>query len=609
MRTTTTRTSLGAAGLVTAALLAAHAAHAAHARAMPARAAAQDADLPVGRRAERGRVSAVTLYPDRAAVTRTLRLELAPGIWSVNVTDLPRSVLPQSLQAKVAPASGAGSAAKLLGLEFAATPRVDFASSPEGAALANAVRELKRSIERLAEERALLDAHGALVDAVGVRPTATEGPAGTVEPIDVAAAERQLEALRAEKARVLGVAREMDARNEALGRELAAAEQRLAARGGADRVERAGIVTLGVPEACVVELALTYLVRDAAWAPSYAVRATAERSAVTVEYDAMVLQRTGEDWKDVRLSLSTAQPTRASSPPSVDPWFVDVVVPPPPVSGAPAEGGTAGGRMYKSDAPAPMAMADAAPGSPAAGTGGETAEMARALEELSAGASVNQGGVAVTFELPRPVTLPSDAQRRQRTRIGDFAPSARFTYVAAPVVSDAVFLRGTLGNASAFQLLPGSAQVFMGGEFIGDAEMPSVAPGGEFRVYFGPDRAVRAKREVVSRLTGTSGLFGGSTVTTWNDRITVDNGTGRAIDVEVYDRRPASRNERIEVRLASVTPALSADAAYAESRMPQGILRWDLKVPAGARDAKAAKVEWTVELTRPNGLVTTPVPD
>jgi uncharacterized protein (TIGR02231 family) len=609
MRTITMRTSLAAAGLALAAPLPSHAVGARPAAPEAAASARRDDELPLQRRAERGTVSAVTLYPDRAAVTRTLRLELPAGLWAVSVTDLPRSVLPQSLQAKAAPAAGTAGSVRILGLEYAETPRVEFASSPEGAALANAVRDMKRSLERLAEDRALLDAHDALVGQVGVRPTAADGPAGAVEPIDLAAAARQLEAVRAEQALIQGVSREMDARKEKLERELAVAEQRLAASGGADRVERAGIVTLGVPEACVVELALTYLVRDAAWAPSYAVRATADRSAVTVEYDAMVLQRTGEDWKDVRLSLSTAQPTRASSPPSVDPWFVDVVVPPPPVTGAPAEGGAAGGRMYKSDAPAPMAMADAAPGSPAAGTGGETAEMARALEELSAGASVNQGGVAVTFELPRPVTLPSDAQRRQRTRIGDFAPNARFTYVAAPVVSDAVFLRGTLGNSSAFQLLPGAAQVFMGGEFIGDAEMPSVAPGGEFRVYFGPDRTVRAKREVVSRLTGTSGLFGGSTVTTWNDRITIDNGTGRAIDVEVYDRRPASRNERIEVRLASATPALSADASYVESRMPQGILRWDLKVPAGARDAKAAKVEWTVELVRPNGLVTTPVPD
>ena len=604
MRTTTVRTSLAAAGLALAALLPSHAAGARPAEPEAAASARRDDELPLQRRAERGTVSAVTLYPDRAAVTRTLRLELPAGLWAVSVTDLPRSVLPQSLQAKAAPAAGTAGSVRILGLEYAETPRVEFASSPEGAALANAVRDMKRSLERLAEDRALLDAHDALVGQVGVRPTAADGPAGAVEPIDLAAAARQLEAVRAEQALIQGVSREMDARKEKLERELAVAEQRLAASGGADRVERAGIVTLGVPEACVVELALTYLVRDAAWSPSYAVRATADRSAVTVEYDAMVLQRTGEDWKDVRLSLSTAQPTRASSPPAVEPWFVDVVVPEPPVTGGPAEGG-APRFASASAAPAPKAMADAAPGSP----GGGSAGMGRALEALAAGATVNQGGVAVTFELPRPVTLPSDAGRRQRTRIGDFAPNARFAYVAAPVVSEAVFLRGTLGNSSAFQLLPGTAQVFMGGEFIGDAEMPSVAPGGEFRVFFGPDRAVRARREVVSRLTGTSGLFGGSTVTTWNDRITIDNGTGRAIDVEVYDRRPASRNERIEVRLASATPALSADASYLESRMPQGILRWDLKVPAGARDAKAAKVEWTVELVRPNGLVTTPVPD
>jgi hypothetical protein len=32
-------------------------------------------------------------------------------------------------------------------------------------------------------------------------------------------------------------------------------------------------------------------------------------------------------------------------------------------------------------------------------------------------------------------------------------------------------------------------------------------------------------------------------------------------------------------------------------------------VPAGAQGPKAATVTWTVELVRPNGLETTPVPD
>ncbi len=599
MRTTTMRTSMGTASLAIAAVLGASATPST-AAAPAASVPLQDADIAVQPRTERGTVTAVTLYPDRAAVTRTMRLDLSPGLWAITVVDLPRAVLAPSLQATLTMAGGTGGAAKLLGLEFVATPRRDFAGSPEGIALATAVRDLKRSLDRLAEERALLDAHDALVGKIGIRPTAGDGTSGTADPIDVAAAERQLAAVRAEKARILGTRREMDATRERLARELAVAERDFAARGGADRTERAGVVTLGVAQACTVELALTYVVRDAAWSPSYAVRATGDRSAVTVEYDALVVQRTGEDWDGVRLALSTAQPTRASSPTALDPWFVDVVVPMPepaaPIAGAVAIDAR----------PRP----DTALGAPAtAAADPESAEAGTAIERMAAAATVNAGGVAVTFELPRPVTLRSDASRQQRTRIGDFAPEARFAYVAAPVVSDAVFLRGTLVNSSAFQLLPGTAQVFMGGEFIGDAALPSVAPGGDFRVYFGPDRAVQARREVLSRMTGTSGLFGGSTVTTWNDRITIDNGTGRAIDVEVYDRRPASRNERIEVRLASVAPALSTDPAYVATRMPQGILRWDLKVPAGARDAKAATVEWTVEVTRPEGMATTALPD
>jgi uncharacterized protein (TIGR02231 family) len=257
-----------------------------------------------------------------------------------------------------------------------------------------------------------------------------------------------------------------------------------------------------------------------------------------------------------------------------------------------------------------MAMAVAVDAAPFPGeAAGSNAEARRRLEELSASAEVQESGIAVTFELPRPVTIPSESSRRQRTRIGAFRPEAAFTFVAAPVLTESVFLRGDLVNASAFQLLPGRVQVFMGGDFVGESSMPAVAPKGEFRVFFGPDRALRARREVLSRVTGSGGIFGGSTVTTWKDRITLDNGTGRDVRVELYDRRPVSRNERIECTLRDVLPALSGDASYVEQRQPQGILRWDLAVPASARGPKAASVSWTVEVSHPGDLRITPVPD
>ncbi|MFO0782285.1 MAG: DUF4139 domain-containing protein [Phycisphaerales bacterium] len=63
---------------------------------------------------------------------------------------------------------------------------------------------------------------------------------------------------------------------------------------------------------------------NAGWSPTYNVRAAGDRSSVQIEYDVIRSQATGEDWKDVTVSLSTAQPGRSSEPPPVTPWFLDV---------------------------------------------------------------------------------------------------------------------------------------------------------------------------------------------------------------------------------------------------------------------------------------------
>jgi uncharacterized protein (TIGR02231 family) len=243
------------------------------------------------------------------------------------------------------------------------------------------------------------------------------------------------------------------------------------------------------------------------------------------------------------------------------------------------------------------------------GEGGNDAEVAEALRELASEAAVSESGVAVNFELPRRVTVPSDAARRQRTRIAAFEPETRFTYVAEPLLEEDVYLRGDLVNASGFQLLAGPVDIHMGGDFVGTADMPAVAPKSPFKLFFGPDRAVRARREVVSRVTGAAGLFGGAVATTWKYRVTIENGTGRELRVELLDRRPESRNEKIEVKVADLSSPLSTDAEYAAGPQKTGILRWDLAVPATARGNAALPVTWTVQLTHPKDVQTTGLPD
>jgi len=228
-----------------------------------------------------------------------------------------------------------------------------------------------------------------------------------------------------------------------------------------------------------MDLDLTYHVPGASWSPAYAIRAEADRSAATIDCDALVVQRTGEDWRDAWISLSTATPDRSAEPGEVEPVFVDVARAPRPVPGR---------RMAKG------LSAPAEAGAPV---------------DAEAGTAIRATGVAVTYDLPRRLTVPSDADRRQRARIATVEPAARFTWVAEPIAGDAVYLRGDFVNSSRLQFLPGEAEVHMGGEYLGRTGMPSVAPGSSFEVFFGPDRALRATREVVSRVTGDAGLFGG----------------------------------------------------------------------------------------------------
>jgi uncharacterized protein (TIGR02231 family) len=552
-----------------------------------------------------GRIERVVLYPRGAAVTRSVRRDLRQGLWTVRVTGLPAGVDPAQVQARVRAAAGSsGEAPRLLAVEYEEAPGIDFAGSPEGIELAGKLKDAKRRQAEAAQDRAQLEQRAARLDQVGVRAAANATAEGGTAAADPARALEQVGWVRAQRARLLEESRALAERTDAIGREVAALESAAAQRGRADRTQRTSVVRLAAPEACALELDLTYVVDRAGWAPAYAIRAAADRTGTSVEYDAVLAQHSGEDWADARVTLSTARPDASAAPGEVEPVYVDVA--PPVVLGLAKD-------SRKRRAAKPRGPAGGGYGSggdpDTAGAPAEDAERADALEAMAGGASVAESGIAATFELPRRVSVPSDAARTQRTRIATLEPSVRFAHVAHPLMTEEVFVRGDLVNDSGYQLLPGTAQVFFGGDLVGDAAVPAVAPKAPFTVFFGADRTVRARREVVSKLLGTAGLFGGSSACTWKYRITLDNGSGRELRVEVIDRRPASRNEKIEVKVADLSAPLSTDAEYLSGPQKSGILRWDLTVPATARGPAATTLTWSVQETHPKDVQTTAMPD
>ena len=72
------------------------------------------------------------------------------------------------------------------------------------------------------------------------------------------------------------------------------------------------------------EIQASYIVNSASWYPIYDARVDSKSKQVELDFFGMVHQSTGEDWKDIKLTFSTADPLSVKSLPKLDPWFVDV---------------------------------------------------------------------------------------------------------------------------------------------------------------------------------------------------------------------------------------------------------------------------------------------
>jgi len=178
-----------------------------------------------------------------------------------------------------------------------------------------------------------------------------------------------------------------DAEAEVALRRSRVAEASSAVRGQRARVYRAVVLTLSgpLPADQGAQLALDYAVQGARWVPTYDLRLPRTLEEGALRMRASVLQRTGEDWTGVRLSVSTADLARNAEVPELKALRIGRHQPPPARSGwrEPPPGLDelfAGYDATRTPAPAPAIDASAATtgGPPLARDGSAIEELAEA---------------------------------------------------------------------------------------------------------------------------------------------------------------------------------------------------------------------------------------
>jgi uncharacterized protein (TIGR02231 family) len=511
---------------------------------------------------------AVTVFPDRARVTRRGRATLEPGQHRLEITGLPIALLPDSLRA-----AGRGTArARLLGVSAAV---VHFTQTP-----AEAVHALEAKIQAVSDDDADLAVQAEVLDkeqkaldglaaqsetfarGLALRDRSTADQGGVYDFITGRGRALQSEILALGRRR-----RELDRELDRLKRELA---QLQTAR---PRQRYSAVVEVEVTAAGDLEVELTYAVQPASWQPLYDVRLAGAELELT--YLAEVTQSTGEDWTGVALILSTARPALALVIPELDPWYVG----PRPAPRAP----------MPAAAPQQAVRARAHLGVAAEVSDFSLQEIATEEEtflELPS-AAVAVSGTALTYEIAGRADVPSGGGSRKVT-VGGFRLRPELDGVTAPKLEPVCYRRARCRNESPYTLLPGRAQLFEDQDYLGATRIGLVAPGQELELALGADERIRVERKLIARGVEKTLLADRRRIRT-KHRIEVENLRDTPQAVLVRDQLPVSRHEQIKVKLEAAEPAPTK-----HSELNQ--LEWKLTLAPSAR--QVIDYEGSVEFPR-----------
>ena len=80
---------------------------------------------------------------------------------------------------------------------------------------------------------------------------------------------------------------------------------------------------LQVPQAGKVDFTLTYYVKNAGWYPTYDIRSEGVSQPLQLSYKANMFQNTKEEWKNIPVTLSSANPNRSNVAPELRTYWLD----------------------------------------------------------------------------------------------------------------------------------------------------------------------------------------------------------------------------------------------------------------------------------------------
>ncbi|MBM9498670.1 mucoidy inhibitor MuiA family protein [Leptospira sp. 201903071] len=478
-----------------------------------------------------GKIQSVTIFSDRALVKRNQEIKLQSEETTLIFARLPATVVLDSIRAS---SDGALNISSVSIRTIPLGEDSELTNDPLKKKTILIQQEIRSETDRQTNFREQLK----LLSSLGQLTTEESDRQLRTNSVDVKNWATSLEFLESRRNGYLEKIQKSEERLEQLNKEFVQVNAAFLRMADAKRWSHSEVevVCSGKPGSKGI-VSIEYLVTNVSWRGIYDLHGSSEGGDFRLESRVALRQYTGEDWKNVDITISSAKPSSAISLPSFKPWRI-------------SQGSlTQPSRNVNSE--------DASPND----------------SEISEGEDVAN----FTFRLPNKETIVSD-NSEHRVSIDSAQIKGSISHVAIPTLSNFVFLKAKFKNTTKMPLLWNDVKVFMDGSFIGSYTPGNrTAMGQEFEMYLGPDQRIKLKRSLLKGEVAGAGFLG-KTVQIENQwQIEVSNYTKRPRQVTIYDQFPVTADPNISTKfLGSSNDSFKKDA--------NGTLSWTLLVKPGEKE-------------------------
>lgn len=325
------------------------------------------------------------------------------------------------------------------------------------------------------------------------------------------------------------------------------------------------IVTVASKIALQSAFTLSYVVGNASWYPSYDIRAKNVNSPVTIVYKANVSQKSGEDWRNVKLSLSTGNPSVNNVKQELNPYFVNIS---PKYE-----------KAYSSLTGSVSSLNEVV-----VGYGSRRKDYTFPVQ-----VNMVENQTNVEFNIDNPYSIKDDGKISQ-VEISQVATNASYLYFVVPKLSTDVFLTARITDWNKFNFLSGEANLYYEGTYVGKSKIDTRGTNDTLSLPLGVDKNILVKRTLEK---GFADKSGSNAKETRNWLIEVKNRKNQKVNLLVEDQVPVSQNALVTVDVQNASGAKPDEAT--------GKLSWNFVL--NSQDDKKVQLKYMVKYPKDQSVI------